>query len=231
MEVKAADPQKAVEFSKALISYAEEQVDHMTQRLREDQMKGARSSYDDSEAKYKIANERVVQLQQKFKILSSEVEVSLITTQIGTLESQITQDSLSIAQMESNANPNAARMEPIKRRIVTMQEQIAELRARLTEDGQDGLSLAQVQSDLLVAQSDAATRQLLLAQSLQSMEMARIEANRQTRYLSVAVSPIAPDEAAYPKAFENTLVVMLIFTGIYLMISMTIAILREQVSA
>jgi capsular polysaccharide transport system permease protein len=63
------------------------------------------------------------------------------------------------------------------------------------------------------------------------MEMARIEANRQTRYLSVAVSPIAPDEAAYPKAFENTLVVMLIFTGIYLMISMTIAILREQVSA
>jgi capsular polysaccharide transport system permease protein len=42
---------------------------------------------------------------------------------------------------------------------------------------------------------------------------------------------VAPDEAAYPRAFENTLVVMLIFAGIYLMISMTVAILREQVSA
>ena len=32
-------------------------------------------------------------------------------------------------------------------------------------------------------------------------------------------------------AFENTMVAMMIFAGIYLMISMTAAILREQVSA
>ena len=112
-----------------------------------------------------------------------------------------------------------------------LQVQIAELRGKLTDQGQDGVSLAQVQSDLLVAQADAQTRQLLLAQSLQAMETARVEANRQTRYLSVAVAPVAPDEAAYPRAFENTLVVMLIFAGIYLMVSMTVAILREQVSA
>lgn len=231
MEVTAADPQKAVEFSQALIGYAEEQVDQMTQRLREDQMQGARNSYQDAEKKYQDANVRVVQLQEKFKVLSSEAEVGLITSQIGQLETQLTQDQLSLAQMESNQNPNKARMEPLKRRISTLKDQIAEMRAKLTEAGQDGVSLAQVQSDLLVAQADTQTRQLLLAQSLQAMETARVEANRQTRYLSVAVQPVAPDEAAYPRAFENTLVVMLIFAGIYLMISMTVAILREQVSA
>ena len=231
MEVTAADPQKAVEFSNALIGYAEEQVDQMTQRLREDQMKGARESYEDAERKYQEANVRVVQLQERFKILSSEAEIGLITSQIGQLETQLTQDQLSLAQMEANQNPNKARMDPLKRRIETLQVQIGELRAKLTEQGQDGVSLAQVQSDLLVAQADAQTRQLLLAQSLQAMETARVEANRQTRYLSVAVAPVAPDEAAYPRAFENTLVVMLIFAGIYLMVSMTVAILREQVSA
>lgn len=231
MEVTAADPQKAVEYSNALLGYAEEQVDQMTQRVREDQMKGARESYEDAERKYQAANVHLVKLQEKFKILSSEVEVSLITGQIGQLETQLTQDQLSLAQMESNQNPNKARMEPLKRRIETLQAQIAAMRAKLTENGQDGVSLAQVQSDLLVAQADAQTRQLLLAQSLQAMETARVEANRQTRYLSVAVAPVAPDEAAYPRAFENTLVVMLIFAGIYLMVSMTVAILREQVSA
>ena len=231
MEVTAADPQKAVEFSQALIGYAEEQVDQMTQRLREDQMQGARDSYQDAEKKYQDANVRVVQLQEKFKVLSSEAEVGLITSQIGQLETQLTQDQLSLVQMESNKSPNKARMEPLKRRITALEDQIAEMRAKLTEAGQDGVSLAQVQSDLLVAQADAQTRQLLLAQSLQAMEVARVEANRQTRYLSVAVQPVAPDEAAYPRAFENTLVVMLIFAGIYLMVSMTVAILREQVSA
>ncbi|MEI2686872.1 MAG: hypothetical protein V9G14_12055 [Cypionkella sp.] len=63
------------------------------------------------------------------------------------------------------------------------------------------------------------------------METSRVEANRQTRYLSMAVNPVVADEPTYPRAFENTLVVLLIFAGIYLMISMTLAILREQITA
>jgi capsular polysaccharide transport system permease protein len=231
MEVIAADPQKSVEFSKALIGYAEQQVDHLTQRLRADQMEGAQQSYDSAEKNLAAANARVVELQEKYKTLSSEVEIGLITGQIGTLETQLSQDRLSLAQMESNENPNAARMEPVKRRIATLEQEIAELRSKMTEDSESGLSIARVQSELLVAQADVQTRQLLLAQSLQAMESARVAANRQTRYLSISVNPVAPDEAAYPRAFENTLVVMLIFAGIYLMITMTLAILREQITA
>ena len=63
------------------------------------------------------------------------------------------------------------------------------------------------------------------------MDTAQIEANKQVRYLSVSVSPIAPDVPTYPKSFENTVLAFLIFSGIYLMISLTASILREQVSA
>ena len=231
MEVIAADPQVSADFSQALIGYAEEQVDHLTQRLRADQMQGARESYELAEAAMLTAQRKVVDLQEQFKILSSEVEVTLITSQIGQLETQLSQDRLSLAQMESNASPNAARMEPLRRRIGTLESEIATLRSRLTQGVAGGKSLAQVQSELLVAQADVQTRQLLLSQSLQSMETARTDANRQVRYLSVSVSPLPPDEATYPRAFENTMVALLIFAGIYLMISMTAAILREQVSA
>jgi len=231
MEVIAADPQISAAYSKALISYAEEQVDHLTRRMRGDQMQGARESYDQAEAQMLAAQRRVVELQERYKVLSSEVEVTLITAQIGQLETQLTNDRLSLEQMRSNANPNAARMEPIERRVKSLEAEIASLRAKLTQNSEGGTSLATVQSELLVAQADVQTRQLLLAQSLQSMETARVEANRQVRYLSVSVSPVAPDEATYPRAFENTMVALLIFAGIYLMISMTAAILREQVSA
>ena len=231
MEVSAPSPEVSAAWSKALISYAEEQVDHLTQRLREDQMKGARASYDDAEAKMRVAQTRVVELQEKYKVLSSEVEVTLITAQITNLEGQLTQDRLSLAQMQSNSSPNQARVDPLIRRIAVLENEIRTLRSRLTEDGASGLSLAKVSSELIVAEADVQTRQLLLSQSLQQLETARIEANRQVRYLSVSVAPTAPDEATYPRAFENTAVAMLIFAGIYLMISMTASILREQVSA
>lgn len=231
MEVIAPDPAVSAEWSNRLISYAEEQVDQLTQRLREDSMKGARESYEAAEQAVIDAQRRVIDLQEKFKVLNSEVEVGLLTTQIGTLETQLTQERLSLAQMEANENPNQARMEPVKRRIATLEEQIAILRAKLTEGEAGGESLARIQGELLVAQADVQTRQMLLAQALQAMENSRIEANRQVRYLSLSVSPTPPDESTYPRAFENTLVTMLILLGIYLMISMTVSILREQVSA
>ena len=231
LEVMAADPQLAAAWATQLISYAEEQVDQLTQRLRADQMQDAQLGYDEAQTNLAASQRRLIELQEKFKILSSETEITLITSQIATLEAQLTQDRLSLAQMQSNETPNVARMEPLIRRIATLEAEIATLRNRMTESDTDGTSLPQVQGELLVAQADLETRQVILAQALQSMETSRVEANRQTLYLSVSVSPIPPDEPAYPRAFENTLVTMLILLGIYLMVSMTAAILRDQVSA
>lgn len=231
MDVIAADPQVAADWSRQLITYAEEQVDHLTQRLRGDQMRDAQAGYDAAQTALTTSQKRLIELQEKFKILSSETEVGLIVGQISGLENQLTQERLALAQMESNAEPNQARMDPIKRRIVTLESQVAELRARMTDTTSGETSLAEIQGQLLVAQADLQTRQMLLAQALQSMETARVEANRQVRYLSLSVSPIPPDEPAFPRAFESTLVTMLIMLGIYLMVSMTAAILREQVSS
>ncbi len=231
LEVRATDPESAARFSEALISYAEEQVDHLSLRVREDQMEGAKEILDDAEAKMMTSQRRMVELQESLKVISSEVEVSLITAQIGQLETQLTAERLSLDQMRLNETPNEARMAPIVQRIKALEGQIAALRAKLTEDTSAGVSLASVQSELLVAQADVQTRQMLLAQAVQAMETARVEASRQVRYLSVSVRPVVPDEATYPRAFENTMVALLLFAGIYLMIAMTAEILREQVSA
>ncbi len=231
MTVRAPNAAQAVTISNALIGYAEEQIDALSQRKRADQMKDATLSYENAQGEMAAAQRRVVDLQQRFDVLSSDVEVGLITGQIGQLETQLSTDRLSLAQMELNASPNEARMQPIRARIAAIEAEIATLRSRLTQGGPGGVSLAEVQSELLMAQADVQTRQLMLASTLQQLETARIEANRQVRYLSLSVRPVAQDEAAWPRAFENTVVAGLIFAGIYLMIAMTAAILREQVSA
>ena len=67
--------------------------------------------------------------------------------------------------------------------------------------------------------------------TLAQMEATRIEANRRVCYLSMGVEPIASDETTYRRAFENTMLAFLIFSGIYLMILLTSSILHEQVTA
>jgi capsular polysaccharide transport system permease protein len=231
MEVMAADPQVSQAFSEALIRYAEERVDRMSQRIREDQMAGARDSYEDAERRVSEAQQRVLELQEQRGVLSTEAEVSTVFNQIQNFETQLQEERLRLDELLSVPRPNETRVEVAERNIARLEELIEELRAGLTEAGTGEASLARIQSELLIAQADLETRQMMLAQALQQMETARMEANRQSLYLSVGVFPIAPDAAAYPKAFENTLLAFLIFSGIYLLISMTVSILREQVSS
>ncbi len=230
MEVIAASPEKSQEFSEALLGYAEEQVDQLTQRLREDQMKGARASFDEAEAKVLAAQKRVLELQEQLGVLDPVSESGSLMTQITQFEVELRQKELDLQQQLANTRPNQARVRALEGDISRLKALVASLRASMTETTDGNASLARITGELRIAEADLATRQLLLQQAAAQLETARIEANRQVRYLSLGVTPIAPDEATYPRAFENTALALLIFAGIYLMISLTASVLREQVA-
>ncbi|MBZ4023161.1 capsule biosynthesis protein [Rhodobacter sp. TJ_12] len=231
MEVVAADPQVSKAFSEALISYAEEQVDRLTSRLREDQMRGARESYADAEAKVFAAQAKVLELQEKVGILDPMAESSAVMGQVSAFETELQKKRLELGQLLDNPRPNAARVAGVEGDITRLENLIADLRGQLTERSGTSESLASVTGQLRIAEAELETRQGLLAAAAQQMEVARIEANKQVRYLEMGVRPVAPDEPTYPRAFEDTLLAFLIFSGIYLMLSLTASILREQVSS
>ncbi len=231
MEVIAPDPKLSLDFSHALIKYAEGQVDQMTARLRGDQMEGAIKSYQDAEAKVLDAQRRVQTLQQQLGVLDPVAEGTVIMNQVAELERQLAAKRLELGQLEANVSPNQSRVAGVKGDVSRITAMLDETRSQLTEGNKKRGSLASISGEIRIAESDLATRQELLAAAAAQMETARIEANKQVRYLSLSVAPVAPDEATYPKAFQNTIVAFLIFSGIYLMLSLTASILREQVSS
>ena len=230
MEVVAADPEVSAAFSRGLIGYAEEQVDQLTARLRTDQMAGAMASFENAENRMLEAQARVVDLQEQLGVVSADAELSSRYGQITAIETELRVERLRLDQLLANPRPQPTRVEVVERSIARLNEELDALRAGLTDGVNSDTSLARVTAELGVAQMDLNTRQLLLQQAAQQLEMARIEANRQVRYLSTPVPPLATDEATYPRSFENTILAFLVFSGIYLMISLTAAILREQVS-
>jgi len=231
MEVIAANPQVSEQYARALITYAEEQVDNLTQRLRADQMQGSRDSFDDAEQKMLASQNRVLELQERLGVIDAASEMAALMGQINFFETQLQEKGLQLQQLLDNSRPNKARVDGVQGDIARLETLVAELRSQMTEGGADTASLARISGEMRIAEIDLETRQLMMQQALQQLETARIAANRQVRYLSLGVSPIAPDEATYPRKFENTVVAFLIFSGLYLMASLTASILREQVSA
>ena len=231
MEVIAPDPALSEQFSEALIGYAEEQVDQLTQRLREDQMSGARASYEAAERRRAEALAAWLQIQQDVQQIDPVGETAARTQQISTLESQRQQLQLELQTRLNVSRPVEAQVNALRSQITGIETLIGDLRNEMTMANATGDSLAAKNTELRLAEENYTFQTVLVQQALQQMEAAQIEANRQVRYLSLGVVPTAPDEATYPRAFENTVVAFLIFAGIYLMLSITASILREQVNS
>ncbi|MBM1815013.1 capsule biosynthesis protein [Pseudosulfitobacter pseudonitzschiae] len=231
LEVVAAEPEVSAEFARRLISYAEQRVNNLSQQKREDQMKDAREGFEKAEAERRAAQEALVKLQVESSTLDPQAVIAALRTQITNYETLLLEKELELAALEDNARPNQARLDGVKGDIRRLQDQLAKLNQRMNEASEGENSLAQMAVNLQLAQADLASRDMMLQSALQQMEQSRVEASRQVRYLTVAVQPVASQEPTYPRKFENTVLAFLIFAGIYLMISLTASILREQVTS
>lgn len=231
MEVIAADPIKSYDFSQALIGYAEEQVDQLTARLREDQMRGALQSYEEAEQRRADALATWLAIQEDVRQIDPQSESSARLGQISSLESEKQRLELVLQSRLNVDRPSQVQVQSLRDQIANIEALIMELRDQLVGGAGQQTSLAARNTELRTAEENYTFQTAMVQQALTQMETARIEANRQVRYLSQSVRPVIPDQATYPRAFENTILAFLIFSGIYLMISITASILREQVSS
>ncbi|MDE0850652.1 capsule biosynthesis protein [Yoonia sp.] len=230
MEVIASDPETSQIYSEALIGFAEEQIDQLTQRPRDAAMAGALENYDNVVIARTDALQTLLTLQENANTADPAGDTAAVTAEISLRNQQRNQFVLDLAGKNSVQSPNAAQVADLERSIASIDSLIAGLRSQIGSDDGSGISIAQRNIQLRLAEEDYGLRLLQFQAAETQLGAARIEANRQVRYLSLGVEPVAPDEATYPRAFENTVLAFLIFSGIYLMISLTASILREQVS-
>ena len=171
----------------------------------------------------------MVALQQS-TLLDPEAYAGSLRGQISTLEQQIVEKEIQLQALLDNARPNQSRVSGVRADIDRLKFAKAETEARMNEPMENGMTLAETVSRIQISQADLATRDAMLQASLEQLRATQAEASSQSRYLTLAVDPIASESPSYPKAFEDTLLTLLILSGIYLMISITASILKEQIS-
>jgi len=230
MEVVSADPQVSQAFTEHLITYAEERVDDLSKRKREDQMGEARVSLDKAKIERRKAQETLVALQEG-TLLDPQGEIANIRSLISSVELQLQEKELALNSQLNNTRPNRAKVDALQTEVRLLSEELSRQNTRLNEATAGEDSLASKAAQIQMAQADLVTADLFLQSALQNEKQTELEANRQVRYLTTSVRPVAPDDPTYPRAFEDTVLAFLIFSGIYLMMSLTASILREQASS
>ncbi|MFZ7093272.1 capsule biosynthesis protein [Primorskyibacter sp. 2E233] len=231
MEIMAANPEVAAEFSKALIGYAEERVDNLSLRKRSNAVKDAEEGLREADTARREAQEKLVRMQQDGNIVDPQGKITALRAQINTYELQLQEKKLQLQALLDNSRPNRAKVEGAQGDVRRLENLLTALNAEMTTAASGEDSLAEKAVQMKLAEADLATRDLMLQTALERLEQARRDAETQARYLTTSVFPVASEDPSYPRKFENTILAFLIFSGAYLMISLTASILREQVSS
>ncbi|MCP4820820.1 MAG: capsule biosynthesis protein, partial [Shimia sp.] len=200
------------------------------QRKREDQMRDARRSLDSAKAERREAQLALVEIQQN-TVIDPEGVIAALRQQISNVQVQLQEKELQLAALLDNTRPNRARVEGVRGDVRRLNNLLTKLELEMTDATEGEASLAAQSAEIQIAQADLATADLIMQSALQTLKQTELEASRQVRYLTTSVEPVASQDPSYPRSFENTILAFLIFSGIYLMISLTASILREQVSS
>jgi capsular polysaccharide transport system permease protein len=230
MEVIAADPEISAEFSRRLIDYAQERVNNLSQQKRDDTMRDAIAAHEKAQNTRRESQKALINLQVQNGV-DPEAVIASLRANISQYESILIEKELELAALLDNRSPNRAKVEGVEGDIRRVRLQVAKLNDKMTQSTEGENSLAKQAVALQLAQADLVNADTGLQASTAVLDQARTEASRQVRYLTVAVDPVASEEPSYPRSFENTFIAFLIFGGIYLMISLTASILREQVTS
>ncbi len=230
MELSTADPEISARFSERLIVYAEERVDQLSQEKRQDAVKIATESLEDAKNDRRGAQQELVTLQE-ITILDPTGKIASIQQLIANVELQLQEKQLALNIQLNNTRPNQSKVAALRSEIEVLAAERDYQNSRLTQATEGSSSLASQTAAIQMAQADLATADLVLQAALETKRQSEIEANKQVRYLTVSVKPVASQDPSYPRSFENTVLAFLIFAGIYVMLSLTASILREQVSS
>ncbi|MGB5862834.1 MAG: capsule biosynthesis protein, partial [Sulfitobacter sp.] len=186
MEVIAADPQIATKFSERLLSYAEDRVNSLSQDKRNSGMTDAQAGFEKATEQRRAAQQRLIELQVENGV-DPEAVIGAIRSQITNYETLKIEKELELAALLDNARPNRAKVEGAQGDVRRLDGALAQLNDRMNNATEGTNSLAKQAVTLQLAQADllSADTNLQLAQN--GLEQARTEANRQVRYLTVAV--------------------------------------------
>jgi len=200
MEVIAADPMIATQFSERLLAYAEERANALSRTKRENSMRDARTTYEQAVDKRRAARESLIKLQVE-NGADPEAVAAAIRTQITNYETLMIEKELELAALLDKERPNRAKVKGAQGDIRRLGDQLVKLNDRMSSATEGTDSLAQQAVTLQLAQADLASADANLQLALSGMESARTEANRQVHYLTIAVRPVPSEEPSYPRLF------------------------------
>ncbi|WP_442755915.1 hypothetical protein ACNHKD_04515 [Methylocystis sp. JAN1] len=227
--VDAFQPQDALDLAKDIVRLSEDLVNKITLRNRSDALSRADNEVGLARQKLADARERLLQFRNQNFIIDPGSRAASLSEMIVKLTLERIDLVNALSTFSSTLSSDAPSQRLQRTRLAAIDQQIADLKKKLTDNQAGDVVSAQIASyEKLKLEEQFAERLYTIAQS--AYESARQDLERQQLYLVTVVAPTLPESATYPRVFGDTLLLFCALLVIWAVIALIAASVQDQVT-
>lgn len=207
-EVQAFTPEYTLTLANAVLERVSLLINTLSENARKDSVQFAAREVE-------LAEERLLNAQVNLRTFRSQqgtinpvTNAELDAVMISLLKTQLVELQARVEVLAVTLDEDAPTLLRLRRQAKALANQIQQRRDAISSTSQNG---SQATADLLAAfeelQINQTFAQQRYASALSSLEAARMDADRQQRYLAIFSHPMMPQQAQYPYRIRNILLI------------------------
>lgn len=213
-EVQGFTAEDAQHIAQKALFYIQELVNQLSETARQDSVKFANQEVSRAETRLRKALLQLRDFREKEQSLNPTASAQMHMELLGNLERQLVEIRARMAAISSSVSQDAPTMVALRRQAEAIEAQIATRTAGMTgkvSKTDAGAALSELLATYETLEVEKNFAQKAYESSLSFLEKARIEADRQQRYLAVYSNPALSEEPQYPRRLW---MLFLLFTGL-----------------
>ncbi len=226
LRIRAYSGEKAQAFATAILGYAEQMVNRMSDRARQDRIKLAKSELAIAETRLTKVRKRLTRLRSEHGIIDPATSATAVVSVEHELEMQLVKAQVELDTLQTSLRAAAPRVIQARRRVSSLRSRLAKHKKKMSSTTDD--AMARTASKFEATLLEQKLSQRVYTAALGSLELARIEASRQQRYLVTISSASLPDVATYPRRLWSIATVFFVALALMGIFSLLSAAAREH---
>lgn len=230
LRVIAFSPEMAQKIAKEIVAQSQTLVNELNASARADMLKYAEEDLSESVKRLKDAREALVNFRTRTQIVDPQSDLQGRMGVLNNLQQQLAQALVDHDLIAQDSAANDPRVTQAQRRIDVIRQRIAEERANFAQsngaNGLEGYPKLLAEYEGLTVDREFAEE--AYREALGSLDVARSNAARQSRYLATFVRPTLAQQSEYPRRWIIFGLAALFLTLTWMILSLMFYAVRDR---
>ncbi len=217
ISAQAFDPETATKITTLLVQNGEDFMNKLSHKIADEQVLFLSQQVEISKNELLVANEQLLDFQNKRNMVSPTTEVENYQSLIANLEKQKSEILVKIDTLPANLGNNNHIKQSMLTNIKAIEEQISKLREKITNANEKVSALNELADEERLLKMDVEFKKEIYSSTLSGLAKGKLSAARLIKNVGILQSPSKPQYAVKPERLYSiaaTIVVMLLVLGI-----------------